>query len=403
MKLSNSDSPMKLLVIANWAQGIGFSGGDRIFIELARRWSDKAGLTIHLLLSEEGWEFCEKKGLNKIDHTIWSPGWWTRLGLFPNFWLRTFHSLSRAVRLPLDESNLYVYSTSDFWPDALPALVLKLMRRETKWIAGFYLFAPKPWAAESPYKGKRYLRGWFYWLTQQLVYGLVRRFADKIFAIGEFDRQRLLADGVATERIVVVRGGVDVDLSASVAEPPTKTYDAVFIGRLHLQKGGSELIDIWREVVKTKPEARLIMIGDHGPLEEEIETKIKRYDLNDNITLVHLLSDLEKVKVYKSSRVVVHPAVYDVGGMAACEAMVCGLPGVSFDLPGLRKYYPIGMLKAPSQDFRSFARCILQLLEDRSLYEQVRQDALKLAYSWDWKQRADELLEAMLKPNGDSI
>ena len=44
---------------------------------------------------------------------------------------------------------------------------------------------------------------------------------------------------------------------------------------------------------------------------------------------------------------VVHPAIFDSGGMAAAEAMAWGLPGVSFDLPALKTYYPQGMIKNP--------------------------------------------------------
>jgi glycosyltransferase involved in cell wall biosynthesis len=385
----------KVFIVANWAQGKGFSGGDRIFIELARHWRRKPDLDVHLFLSEEGWQFCQKKNLGDAPHTIWSPARWTGWGMAANFVLRTIHSLWRAATLPLDDTETYVYSSGDFWPDSLPAFLLKLRRRNVKWVPGFYLFAPRPWSAESPYKGAACLKGWLYWLTQGVAAWLMRKFADRIFCIVELDRDRFIQAGVAPERLVIVRGGVDVELAESVPEPPEKTYDAVFIGRFHPQKGGLELVDIWNEVVKARPGARLIMIGDDGPLKEKIEARIAALHLEQNIRVVLFLSDVEKAQIYKSSRVVVHPAVYDVGGMAACEAMVCGLPGVSFDLIGLRTYYPIGMLKAPERNLPAFARCILRLLDDPALYEKTRQDALKLAYSWDWRRRAEELLQAM--------
>jgi len=389
-------TPTKVFIVANWAQGKGFSGGDRIFIELARHWRRKPGVDVHLLLSEEGWQFCQKKNLADVAHTTWSPARWTGWGMLPNFALRTLHSLWRAATLPLDDSPTFVYSAGDFWPDSLPAFLLKLRRKNVKWVAGFYLFAPAPWSAESPYKGWQYLKGWVYWLTQAVSGFLIRKSADRIFCIVELDRDRFIRAGVAPERLTIVRGGVDVELAESVPEPPAKTHDAVFIGRFHPQKGGLELVDIWHEVVKAKPGARLIMIGDDGPLKEKIEARIAALHLEQNIRVVLFLSDVEKARIYKSSRVVVHPAVYDVGGMAACEAMVCGLPGVSFDLVGLRTYYPIGMLKAPERDLPAFARCILSLLDDKALYEKTRQDALKLAYSWDWRKRAEELWQAMM-------
>ncbi|SVD53600.1 uncharacterized protein METZ01_LOCUS406454, partial [marine metagenome] len=51
----------KLFVIANWMQGTALSGGDRIFIELVKRWSSKFQIT--LFLSKEGAARCKRQNL----------------------------------------------------------------------------------------------------------------------------------------------------------------------------------------------------------------------------------------------------------------------------------------------------------------------------------------------------
>ena len=91
----------------------------------------------------------------------------------------------------------------------------------------------------------------------------------------------------------------------------------------------------------------------------------------------------EKIRIFYQSRIVVHPALYDSGGMAAAEAMVCGLPGVSFDLPELRSYYPKGMLKAKDQE--EFANLIILLLTDPATYHEISGEAQQWARSWDWR------------------
>ena len=151
------------------------------------------------------------------------------------------------------------------------------------------------------------------------------------------------------------------------------------------------MIEIWKIVCMKKKDAKLAMIGV-GELEGSIKDKIKMNGLDKNVVLFGFKDGLEKIRIFKDSCVVVHPAIYDSGGMAACEAMACGLPGVSFDLPALKTYYPKGMLKSACFDLGHFAENILNLLTNKELYGKTSKDALELAKEWDWDQRAKDLL-----------
>ncbi len=80
--------------------------------------------------------------------------------------------------------------------------------------------------------------------------------------------------------------------------------------------------------------------------------------------------------------------------MAACEAMACSIPGVSFDLEALKTYYPKGMLKIRCFDLDEFARGIIRLLEDDKLYSELREEAVKLIETeWDWNNRAKNIYD----------
>jgi len=92
---------------------------------------------------------------------------------------------------------------------------------------------------------------------------------------------------------------------------------------------------------------------------------------------------------------VVYPAVFEVGGMASAEALACGLPGVSFDLPPLRVYYPRGWLKAPPGDFQGLADCIQRLLTEPELYARLSKEAYAAGLEWDWNLRAKAMWDAI--------
>lgn len=387
-------------IMANTADtsftGLGLSGGDRIFIECARRWA-KQGVEIYVHVSEGGYLVCRKNKLGGVKYVILPLLRYKRLNGIVFEFVRIIKSCAAAFtnKVSWNTDEVIVYSASDFWPDSIPAFILKTKYKYLKWIAGFYLFAPRPFSEESPYKGRRAWRGLLYYLSQIPVYWLIKKCADTVFVTNELDRRKFIdGDRFAPNRVIAVRGGVDTKTPVSIPEPRKKKYDAVFIGRFHPQKGVLELIDIWKIVCEKRRNAKLAMIGV-GDLEGEIRRKIESLGLKNNVVLFGFKDGIEKLKIFKNSKIVVHPATYDSGGMAPCEAMTCGLPGVSFDLSVLRTYYPKGMLKTPCFDLRAFSENILRLLEDVALYEKLRKDALELTKEWDWDKRAEELLEAI--------
>lgn len=382
----------RIVIIANsQIRGDSLSGSDRIFIELAKRWS-KMGQSILLITCREGYEMCQRSGLIKVDYVI-TPSR-NNLPIYLTYFLRILRGVVLTSKIRSEE--ITIYSSCDFWPDFIPAWFFKMRSKNVRWVAGFYLFAPNPFSRGSPYKRSRRLRGLFYYLSQIPVYKLVRKYADMVWVTNESDRWQFVGSRLSDSKVVAVRGGVDFKASASMPEPKEKKFDAVFIGRFHPQKGVLELIDIWRLVCEKKKSAKLAIIGV-GDLEEELRQKIGNYELENNIVLFGFKDNIEKLRIFKDSKVVVHPATYDSGGMAACEAMSCGLPAVSFDLPALKSYYPKGVIKTQCFELEEFAANIVKLLSNEELYQRTAKDALELAKEWDWDLRAEKLLDCMKK------
>ncbi len=370
----------------------GLSGGETIIINLFREWRKMTGVSITVLTDTLGKETWRRHGVEAAEVMEVVPSN-ERDNVFRRYLWRTWSLIRNPkVRELLRDADA-VYSASDFWQDSVPAFWFKRKFPKLRWIAGFYLFAPVPFAKESPYRGRHFVRGLFYYLMQRPVYWIVRRAADVVYVTSQPDVKRF-----APKPVVVVRGGVGTTeseaylRSSGIVPVGQRKYDAVFMGRLHYQKGALLLVDIWREVVAKRPGAKLAMIG-HGPLEAEIRAKIREFGLGPNIEMLGFLSGQPKYEVFKQSRIVLHPATYDSGGMASAEAMAWGLPAVSFDLESLRTYYPKGMVKvARTGDCQGFAAETLRLLENEQRYGEVRGEALELIReSWEWRKRARDI------------
>jgi len=181
---------------------------------------------------------------------------------------RYVHSLEtfiRTVFLPIYliiRRKVYydvVISSSDFLPDTVYAFYLKLLNKK-KWIAAYFLDAPKPWAKDNPYDidSRKRLIGFLFWITQRPAYWIIKRYADVVLVTSEPDVKKFINKKRNRAKIIVVRGGVDIKPSqeylnsGAVLPLKERNYDVWFLGRFHYQKGVLVLIDIWNLVCKVK-------------------------------------------------------------------------------------------------------------------------------------------------------
>lgn len=380
------------------------SGGDRILIELTKRWKDLFN-NFQIITCTSGERIIKSylSGLDnlKIEVLKTPPPYYHNL--FKLYLFKTFKGLLLLKKYKF--KNTYLYSSSDFWPDSIPAFYAKLKYPHLRWIAGFYLFAPTPWQKDSPYKTnfKHWIRGLMYWLTQLPIYWIVKRYANFVFVTSNPDVKKFITPKRDKSKIIVVQGGVDIKesqkylKSGKIIPLNQRKYDACFVGRFHYQKGVLELIEIWQRVCQKRREAKLAMIGV-GPLEEEMKAKIKKYHLENNIEVLGFRDGEKKYQIFKNSKIMVHPATYDSGGMAAAEGMAWGLPGVSFDLEALKTYYPQGMIKTPLGNLKKFAENILRLLEEEKSYQKLSTEAIQLIQEvWDWNKRAKKIYQRIFR------
>jgi len=384
----------EIVVIANLDNGVGMSGGTRIYYELLKKLGSSFGVvffgsngTINRIKQEK----IENIKYIETDLEVGTE-LGTMIGLFTHTVRRLVGGIMGVRRHYKKVRNVdYVFSVSDFWPEILPALFLKWKNPKIKWVAAFYFFAPKPWQKDNPYATTITRRsiGFIYWFTQQLAYHVIKRWADLIISCNEIDRRIFIKNGYPTENIISIYGGVDLPSIKKVLSPKRKLYDAVFMARFHPQKGPLIAVKVWKEIVKTMPSAKLAMIGN-GPEESAVKSYIELNHLERNVELMGYLDGVKKYKILKSSRIFIHPAIYETGGMAAAEGMACELPVVAFNHEGFEFCYPQGMVRvSPIGDIHKFAKATGDLLKNKKRYDSISQQALNLIKrEWDWDKRA---------------
>jgi len=391
----------KIIFIANVDCGEGMSGGSQIYFELMKRFGNSFQLyffgslgTINRLKQENIKNVTYIQTDDHDDPDLHSIG-----GAF----IHSTRRLIKGMQSIYNNSKIivdadFIYSVSDFLPDVIPALFAKWKNPKIKWISAFYFFAPKPWQKHNPYATSlmRRAMGICYWFIQSFVYLVIKNYANLVVSCNELDNKVFIRDGFSERKIIAIYGGVDLNIINAVPVPKKILYDAVFMARFHPQKGPIVAVKAWKELIKTFPKARLAMIGN-GSEEKEIAVYIKKNGLSNNIRLFGFIDGIKKYKILKSSRIFIHSATYETGGMAVAEGMACGLPVVAFAQEGFKYCYPQGLLGVlPIGDYHKLAWAIRELLVDDKKYAILKKEALELVTrEWDWDKRASFILEKM--------
>ena len=387
-------------IIANGVWGPeGMSGGDNIFINFARILK-KVGHEVNVFTWEDGYELCRDNGLKNVNFHLIKLRKYQKIGFYPFYLLRTIVGIKKVKQLiksgTFKDKKVIVYSASDFYPDSLPGYFFKKWLPSCTWVAGFFLFAPHPLKGfRGDYREKisfPKLGDLAYWISQRPIFWLLSKKPEKVCVTSQPEVKPFLKAGRKKGEIFVTKGGIDFNYYRQFQKPVKKTYEAVFLGRLHPQKGVVELMNIWQLVVKQKPHAKLAIIGD-GPMRSLMEQKIKEYQIEKNIEFMGYVLGEKRDRIIQKAKLILHPAVYDSGGMAAASGLACGLPGVSFNLPIFKTYYPNGFVRVKTGDLKAFTKAIIRLLNDKKLWTKMSRSAVKEAETWDWKNRVKDFLK----------
>lgn len=193
------------------------------------------------------------------------------------------------------------------------------------------------------------------------------------------------------------------DMSAPEADLPRR--HAMAMGRLSAEKQYDLLIDAWRIVADTHPDARLDIYGD-GPMREELLTRIHELGLTQNVRLCGR-SDCPAAEYARHSFLVLS-SNHEGQPMALIEAMRCGCPCVATDCPeGPREIIANGTdgLLVPYRDrqrderVRLLASAICHMIENPAMCAEMGRRAAgnsarfdKATITAQWEQLFTELL-----------
>ena len=166
----------------------------------------------------------------------------------------------------------------------------------------------------------------------------------------------------------------------------------LYVGRLVYEKGIQNLISAMPKILANYHDAKLIIAGKGGML-EELKAQAFNMGLSNKIYFTGYLNAKQVQKMYKCADVAVFPSTYEPFGIVALEAMLAGVPTVVSDIGGLNEIveHRVDGMKSYAGNSNSIADSVLNLLLDENLAENISKKAkIKVKEEFNWNKIAQD-------------
>lgn len=231
-------------------------------------------------------------------------------------------------------------------------------------------------------------------ITHQYIIRKTLNFADYVFTVSP-ELVEVLKKYYHKNTIDFTPSGVDnsfpIDFSIK------KKYLGIYVGRMNMEKGVINVINVWKKVVEKIPKAKLALAGAiSSDFNKNILNLIKNNKLNDNIDLFGLVTEEKKNKILSQSQIFLHLAKYEplFPVIGILEGLSHGLPLIVYNMPVVSSQ--IEDLK--SKDFLHIVkngdiRDVANIISNYALLSKnekigLSQKAKKFADLFDWDQIA---------------
>jgi len=206
--------------------------------------------------------------------------------------------------------------------------------------------------------------------------------SDGVSAVSRFLKEKTLTNYNIEKDISVINNFVDANLykpdgTSKLREHIAPNNEKVIVHTSNFRpvKRVPETIRILEKVRKEIP-AKLVLVGD-GPDRSECERLCRELDLCDHVKFLGKQNGL--VDILNASDLFLIPSQSESFGLAALEAMSCGLPVVSSSvggLPELINHNETGFI-AEIGDINRMAKYVVELFTNKRKYELFSKTARK--------------------------
>jgi glycosyltransferase involved in cell wall biosynthesis len=163
----------------------------------------------------------------------------------------------------------------------------------------------------------------------------------------------------------------------------------LYVGSIEPRKNLKRLIDAYSLLDKNiKDEYKLLLVGYKGWNNKEIHSLVEKE--KDYIKYLGYVSNEELAGLYSSTSVFAYMSLYEGFGLPPLEAMACGAPVLTSDIPCIREVCGDVALYADPWSIDSIFESLKQVINDGVLQKELSDKGLKHSKKFNWDITADK-------------
>lgn len=231
------------------------------------------------------------------------------------------------------------------------------------------------------------------WIADTERWGLLN--ADKVIAVSNYTKNLLVSQyGIPADKIAVVHNGHDAPRvrhdDVVLSQVKRRHPIVLFLGRLTTQKNPWQFLETARLVRESRPDVQFVMAGD-GPMLPELVNRACDLGLSDCIVFTGKVSRSEVDELYRRASCFVMPSLSEPFGLVALEAIAHGVPVVLSRQSGAAEVME-HCFKVDFWDTDRFADCIVTILREDPLADQLTSEAPRLLDRLSWQNQSNRIL-----------
>ncbi len=205
-----------------------------------------------------------------------------------------------------------------------------------------------------------------------------------IHVISNALKERAIKFGVPINKIFLIPNGIDLS-NFKVLSLNRNYWQMISVANLKKVKGLEYLLRAMPIITTKFPQVKLLLVGD-GEERIFLENLVNDLKIENHVQFLGTICRDKIPDILNHSNIFIGPSLAEGLGIAFLEAMACGAIVIGTKVGGIcdiiKNHYN-GLLIEPA-NYMEIANSVLYLLENKTVLESLRSNALKFVKEYDW-------------------